>query len=209
MKSIYVVVKTVPCRRSLLRRTEEYLEKENIDQIVVDSHYRGISWSLVEGFKAFLNQNKKNWLLMLQDDFIYAENFLAVCETLVEKTSLDVIILFCMGMPSGKLLEKYGELEVLRAKKSNLCGVGLYRREPAEVALEVISRYCLGGDRRASDGVIMRGLHGKFKIGLAFPNPLQHIGRESVLGNSWEVFGRERKSPTFKDKINLGQRDES
>jgi len=111
---------------------------------------------------------------------------------------MDALLFYSMARPRGKVVEVHGDLELRRRPKNQLMVVPIYRRKVVQAVLSELLVRRDAGATRDDDGVAARVVSEcGFKSAVVWPNLCDHIGKESFLGNSWLVCGRERRSFHF------------
>jgi len=187
-------IRAVPERGRMVGQALEQLGQV---EVVWDTDHRGLAFNNIQSLTKALAKDW-DWICLLQDDFVYCLDFINTVTQLVSLTSCDALVLFIMSKPQGKLIERFGEIEVYRARRNQLATIPVYKREVAEKVLEGIKKAYRTGDKRADDGVTMRAIiDSQYRVGILYPSLCEHLGVKSVMGNSWVTFGRERKAFRF------------
>lgn len=195
MPLITYCIRTVPEREPMYHGTLVALGQERVIS-VIDTRREGVRAASVKALRAGLD-SPADWLVILDDDFRYCRDFPARVAAVARMTSMRALILYSMAKPRNRVVEKIGPFEVRKADRRHLLCVPMLRRDAAKLLLDALRS---SDDPTAFDGVGARAIHdAEMHYGVVWPNPVDHIGRQSIIGNSWRVGGRERVSAWFEE----------
>lgn len=189
------IVRTVPERSEFLKNT---LRSVPHVKVIVDEKHRGVTYATLEAVKMGekLFSHRCCYVGILADDFVYCDNFTDRMENLLKHCPrFEAYILFSMAKPAGKIVWEGFGFQLRRKRKNQLCGIAIYSFRALSLVKNVLEERYKMGARRDYDGVVANAFwKEKLSAAVVWPNPVDHIGKKSVIGNSWQAFGRERKS---------------
>lgn len=197
MPLITYCIRTVPEREPMYHGTLVALGQERVIS-VIDTRREGVRAASVKALRAGLD-SPADWLVILDDDFRYCRDFPARVADVARMTNMRGLILYSMAKPRNRVVESHlaGRIVVRKGDRRHLLCVPMLRRDAAQLVLTALEA---STDPKAFDATGCRAIHDAgLHYGVVWPNLADHIGRQSIIGNSWRVGGRERVSAWFEE----------